>query len=106
MSTGFSRQKIGRETHEPTRIPRRLVDVDDARLRLGGGVHRKVRAAGDPLVGAGCAEAFSVSKARALDYLQLEAIGHDLAPSPDAAGVAVDDEKGMIGHGWTFKVAR
>jgi hypothetical protein len=23
--------------HEPTRIPRRLVDVDDARLRLGGG---------------------------------------------------------------------
>ena len=54
--------------HEPTRIPRCLVDVDDTRLRLGGGVHRKARAAGDPLVGTRRCEAFTIGKSRALDH--------------------------------------
>ena len=75
----LQQEKIGREMHEPTPIPRRLVDVDDARLRLGGGVHRKVRSAGDPLVGAGRAEALAVCKVVRSTTDQLEVIGHDCA---------------------------
>ena len=53
--------------HEPARVPRRLVDVDDARLRLAGGIHRKARPAGDPLIGAGGSEVFAIGESRALE---------------------------------------
>ena len=74
----LQQQEIGRELHEPARIPRRLVDVDDGRLRLAGGVHREAHPAGDPLVGASGPEGFPIGEGCALDHRQLQAIGHGL----------------------------
>ena len=85
----LQQREVGGELHEPARVPRSLVDVDDGRLCLGCGVHRKPRPAGDPLVGAGLSEAFPAGKGGAFDHRQLEAIGHGLTapliPPADAA---------------------
>ena len=105
--------EIGRELHQPLRVPRCLADIDDGSLRLAGGVYREARPAGDPLVGASCSEGLALGEGRTLDHRQLHAIGHGLtAPSspcylqpsgnatvPVRADVAEAGEMGMIGHG-------
>src|SRR5215831_11315194 len=99
--------EVGREVDAPVRVPRRLVDVDDARLRLQSRIHTEVHAAGDPLVGTRAGEALTAGKGGALDHRQLEAIGHWFrallvaghARSPTvSAAVAGTGEQVMIGH--------
>ena len=64
----LQQQEVTGEVHEPARIPRRLDEVDNVRLRLACGIDGEAHPTGDPLIRAGGLEVLTAGEWLALEH--------------------------------------
>src|SRR5687768_4409433 len=103
---GAEDHEIGGEADETVFVARRVLDVDDALLRLRHGIDREMDAARKTLVGAAAIEDVAVGEGDALGDAQLDMVRHGrnlahragegnrLASAARSAGYSLPTERG------------